>query len=74
MAPAELESLLLSHPSIADAAVIGIPDERAGELPRASVVLKPDAKASETEIQNFIKGNVNQAFPASSKIFWQIKG
>ena len=32
--PAELEALLLSHPSIDDAAVIGVPDERAGEVPK----------------------------------------
>lgn len=32
--PAELEDLLLSHQSIGDAAVIGVPDEEAGELPK----------------------------------------
>ena len=36
--PAELEALLLTHPSVADAAVIGRPDERSGELPVAYVV------------------------------------
>ena len=36
--PAELEALLLTHPSVADAAVIGRPDERSGELPAAYVV------------------------------------
>ena len=60
VAPAELESLLLSHPAIADAAVIGIPDDRAGEIPRAYVVLKPDAKVSDTEIQEFIKGETKR--------------
>ena len=40
VAPAELEALLISHPNIDDAAVIGIPDERAGELPKAFVVAK----------------------------------
>ena len=40
MAPAELEALLLTHSDVADAAVVGVPDERAGEVPKAFVVLK----------------------------------
>jgi acyl-CoA synthetase (AMP-forming)/AMP-acid ligase II len=39
VAPAELEALLLSHPAVADAAVVGCPDEAVGELPTAFVVL-----------------------------------
>jgi 4-coumarate--CoA ligase len=39
VAPAELENLLLGHPLVSDAAVCGIPDERAGERPKAFVVL-----------------------------------
>ena len=58
MAPAELEDLLLKHPSVQDAAVIGKPDDAAGELPRAYIVLKPDCKTTEEEIQNFVKGTV----------------
>jgi acyl-CoA synthetase (AMP-forming)/AMP-acid ligase II len=38
VAPAELEALLITHPDVADVAVIGIPDEEAGELPKAFVV------------------------------------
>ena len=38
VAPAELEALLLSHPAVADAAVVRFPDEEAGEVPKAFVV------------------------------------
>ena len=41
MAPSELEDLLRSHPQVMDVAVIGVPDERTGEVPRAFVVVKP---------------------------------
>ena len=34
--PAELEALIITHPKVADVAVIGVPDEEAGELPRRS--------------------------------------
>jgi len=45
VAPAELEAVLLTHPAIADAAVIPSPDEQAGEVPKAFIVLKGDAGA-----------------------------
>lgn len=38
MAPAELEAHILTHPHVADCAVIQVPDERAGEVPKAFVV------------------------------------
>lgn len=40
VAPAELEAVLLSHPDVADAAVIPSPDEEAGEVPKAFLVLR----------------------------------
>ncbi len=45
--PAELEAILLTHPGVADAAVIPHPDEDAGEIPKAFVVLKSPATAEE---------------------------
>ncbi|KAB5529064.1 phenylacetyl-ligase [Coniochaeta sp. 2T2.1] len=42
VAPAELEAHLLTHPAVADCAVIQIPDERSGEVPKAFVVKAPD--------------------------------
>lgn len=56
VAPAELEALLLTHPQIADAAVIGRPDEEAGEVPKAFVVLK--GELSEDEIKQFVAERV----------------
>jgi acyl-CoA synthetase (AMP-forming)/AMP-acid ligase II len=46
VAPAELEGLLLSHPAVGDAAVIPSPDEEAGEVPKAFVVLRQPSRRS----------------------------
>ncbi|MDH4169245.1 MAG: AMP-binding protein [Acidimicrobiia bacterium] len=56
--PAELEALLVTHPAVADVAVIGVLDEEAGELPKAFVVLKPGHEATETELRDFVAGHV----------------
>ena len=56
VAPAELEAILLTHPAVADAAVIPSPDEEAGEVPKAFVVLKGDA--TEEEIKDFVEVRV----------------
>ncbi len=47
VAPAELEGLLLTHPAVADAAVIPSPDDEAGEVPKAFVVLRSEATPDE---------------------------
>lgn len=56
IAPAELESVLLSHPAVADAAVVAAKDDEAGEIPRAFVVLKGDATAE--ALMAFVAGRV----------------
>jgi acyl-CoA synthetase (AMP-forming)/AMP-acid ligase II len=56
VAPAELEALLLSHPNIADVAVIGVLDEEGEEVPKAFVVLK--GTASPEEIMEFVAARV----------------
>ena len=58
IAPAELEALLLTHPAIADAAVIGILDDEAGEIPRAFVVVKPGQEVTAEEITAFTQERV----------------
>jgi acyl-CoA synthetase (AMP-forming)/AMP-acid ligase II len=47
VAPAELEAVLVEHPMVAEAAVVGRPDEEAGEVPTAFVALAGDASAEE---------------------------
>ena len=54
--PAELEAILLTHPAVADAAVIASPDEDAGEVPKAFVVLK--APATPEELMQFVAQRV----------------
>uniref|UniRef100_A0A182FB05 Luciferin 4-monooxygenase n=1 Tax=Anopheles albimanus TaxID=7167 RepID=A0A182FB05_ANOAL len=58
--PAELEAILLEHPKISDAAVIGVPDERAGELPLAFVVLEDGEQLTEAEVKDFVAGRVSE--------------
>lgn len=56
IAPAELEALLLSHPAVADAAVVPSPDPEAGEVPKAFVVLK--AQATPEELMAYVAERV----------------
>src|SRR5688500_609593 len=58
VAPAELEALLLEHPGVQDAAVIPLPDEEAGEIPKAFLVLKDDGTTPE-DVQEFVKERVS---------------
>ncbi|KAL6190594.1 hypothetical protein ACLB2K_036988 [Fragaria x ananassa] len=58
VAPAEIEAILLSHPSVEDVAVVPLPDEEAGEIPAACVVKAAGAKESEEDIINYVASNV----------------
>ena len=56
--PAEIENLMLRHPRIAQVAVIGVPDERLGEVPKAFVVLQPGPPIDAAEIIGWARGEL----------------
>lgn len=58
VAPAELEALILTHPAVADCAVIPAPNEEAGEVPKAFVVLKDGRRETADELIKFVAARV----------------
>jgi HIP---CoA ligase len=53
--PAEIEQLLAAHPSVAEAAVVGVPDERLGEVGKAFVVARPGAEVDVDDVVAFAR-------------------
>jgi len=56
--PAEVEAVLCEHPAVADAGVIGKPNEEAGEIPKAFVQLRPNTQATAEELIAFVKERI----------------
>jgi fatty-acyl-CoA synthase len=56
--PREIEEFLYTHPAIADVQVIGVPDERYGEIVCAWVVLKPGSELTDHELRSFCDGRI----------------
>lgn len=59
VAPAELEGILRDHSDILDAAVIGIPHQTSGEVPKAFIVRRPGSSLNELQIQKFLAERVS---------------
>ena len=55
----ELEKAILAHPAVLEAGVIPVPDEKWGEVPKALVVLKPNAAATEAELIEFCRAHLS---------------
>ncbi|KAI0711319.1 phenylacetyl-CoA ligase [Earliella scabrosa] len=71
VAPSELEGLLLNHPDVADAAVIGIPHEYSGEVPLAFVVLKPEVAARDSASLDEVRRSIYEhVSSATSRYKW----
>lgn len=58
LSPGEIEDLLVAHPAVADAAVVGVPDEQWGEKVVAAVVLRSGAEATEAELQDWVRAQL----------------
>ncbi|HKN55714.1 MAG TPA: long-chain fatty acid--CoA ligase [Amycolatopsis sp.] len=67
--PAEVEDVLDDHPAVAEAALIGVPDERWGEVGRAVVVLRPGVEASEEDILAYLRERLAKYKVPTSVVF-----
>lgn len=67
--PAEVENVLMAHPAITDVAVIGVPDEKWGEVPMAIIVRKKDVAVDEKEIIDFARTKL-ASFKCPKSVVW----
>jgi fatty-acyl-CoA synthase len=67
--PAEVEQVLYQHPAVAECAVIGVPDDRWGEVGRAIVVLRADATATGEELLESLAGKLAKYKIPKSVVF-----
>lgn len=69
----EIEDILCTHPAVAEAAVVGQPDVKWGEVPLALVVLKPGSETSEKEMVSHIKNSVEMGMLPREAILLKAK-
>jgi len=69
ISPGEIEDVLVTHPAVADAAVVAVPDEQWGEGVGAAIVLKPGARASAAELQELVKGRLRSSRVPQTIVF-----
>jgi acyl-CoA synthetase (AMP-forming)/AMP-acid ligase II len=69
ISPGEIEDVLLSHPSVADAVVVAMPDEQWGEAVAAAVVLKPGSDAAVSELQERVRSQLRSSRVPQAIVF-----
>jgi long-chain acyl-CoA synthetase len=67
--PAEIENVLMAHPAVADAAVIGVPSDRWGETPKAMIVRAAGADPTEQEIIDYCRERLAK-FKCPTSVDW----
>ena len=58
--PSQVEAVLLQHPAVKEALVIGVPNDRMGEMPRAFVCLDPEAAATGDELRDWLNSRIGK--------------
>ncbi len=61
LSPGEIEDVLVAHPAVAEAGVIGVPDDEWGETVAAVVVLKPGAEATASDLQAWVRARLRSS-------------
>jgi long-chain acyl-CoA synthetase len=69
ISPGEIEDVLLSHPAVADVAVVAMPDEQWGEGVAAAIVLKEGTACTAAELQELVKGQLRSSRVPQSIVF-----
>jgi long-chain acyl-CoA synthetase len=67
--PAEIENVLMAHPAVADAAVIGVPSDRWGETPKAMIVRAAGAEPTEQELIDYCRERLAK-FKCPTSVDW----
>jgi acyl-CoA synthetase (AMP-forming)/AMP-acid ligase II len=70
IAPAEIEDVLLAHPDVEDAVVVGIPDEEWGHRIEAAVVLRADGTATPEQLQDHVRSRLRRSKTPDRIVFW----